>query len=449
VSNDYAVEPITSEDATSLMRRINALEAASSAVPTGFRLAVDSTFIYVISREATRISKFFRASFVLDSRWPVPAFPPTPVTGGGISGYGYMGTDGTHLYISTYLIAANTESQGAVYKYTMDGDLVATFDIPGVTQVAVSDGVLYLARVPVMGTTFSSVTIEQRTLTGDLNWATSLAVAFGFNMIFSKFAVFGGLTYLVTERTVKGLPVARVIDISGDILPGHITFPSNHIGRRIYAATSSTLYVESGAFGAYGMSTVSLNGVIGISQNAYTYQRDVVLDGAFLYDVHVSGFALTSLVGVYGATLLDKVSRNEVDMGTIPETTWHGYTLDKGSSLGVPDGGVSVPADNALFDQPDAIFSVRNLLDMRETIERVAPEYKNAATGNPFNFTDQSADNLYFVAMGDRTKYGAVGGARYDWTRTESALERSDAYYIDIGEILETVVELEGSALVP
>jgi len=48
--------------------------------------------------------------------------------------------------------------------------------------------------------------------------------------------------------------------------------------------------------------------------------------------------------------------------------------------------------------------------------------------------------------MGDRTKYGARGGAKYDWTRTPQDMGGTPTYDIDIGEIRECITTLQAAA---
>jgi hypothetical protein len=125
----------------------------------------------------------------------------------------------------------------------------------------------------------------------------------------------------------------------------------------------------------------------------------------------------------------------------------------------IPDGGFKEPVDNSLspstgpFADPDGVFSSgarhieNHITDMRTAIEELAEFYINADTGAPFNWTDEDEDNLYFKAMGDRTKYGATGGAKYDWTRIP--LSGAGALRdIDIGEVFECIELLEASDLV-
>lgn len=96
----------------------------------------------------------------------------------------------------------------------------------------------------------------------------------------------------------------------------------------------------------------------------------------------------------------------------------------------------------------DALVCPNTITQIRDAIEDIAEYFENPGTGNPYNFTNASADNLYFVACGDRTQFGAQGGARYTWTRTSGDMVGTPTYDIDIGEIEACVAQLEGSSLV-
>ncbi len=124
-----------------------------------------------------------------------------------------------------------------------------------------------------------------------------------------------------------------------------------------------------------------------------------------------------------------------------PQTEFHAYKSTGPVSLGTPDGGASVPA-NLAIESADGDIDCNMILDCRAAIEDIV------ATGQTsYNWAASSPDNLYYVAMGDRTKYGATGGAAYTWTRSGAAMENSDAFDIDIGEIYECVLKLEDDVL--
>ena len=131
----------------------------------------------------------------------------------------------------------------------------------------------------------------------------------------------------------------------------------------------------------------------------------------------------------------------------VSQTEFFGYSITSKTSLGAPDGGVQVPADNALCSA-GADLVPNHILDMRAAVERIVSYHywKNPATNHPYNWTSGSADNLYRIAMGDRTAYGATGGIRYTWTRTLAQMLGTAPYDIDIGEVHECVRVLKVAA---
>jgi len=131
----------------------------------------------------------------------------------------------------------------------------------------------------------------------------------------------------------------------------------------------------------------------------------------------------------------------------VSQTGFFGYALTSKASLGTPDGGIHVPADNALCSAGAALVP-NHILDMRAAVERIVSYHywKNAATHQPYNWTASSPDNLYFIAMGNRTRYGATGGARYTWTRTLAQMPGTAPYDMDIGEVYECVRVLKIAA---
>lgn len=116
------------------------------------------------------------------------------------------------------------------------------------------------------------------------------------------------------------------------------------------------------------------------------------------------------------------------------QTTFFKYPtsdlLDK-VSLGTPDEGVSIPALTAL----ELVTQRGNeLTDMHDAIEALLVNWKNAVTGNAFNWTNLSEDNLYNVAV----ELGVYG-----WKETggRGVLTRED--YID--EVDLCLAKLEAS----
>ncbi len=128
---------------------------------------------------------------------------------------------------------------------------------------------------------------------------------------------------------------------------------------------------------------------------------------------------------------------------TYQQTEFFRYTRTRRESLGMPDGGVSVPAINALAKTP---FTPHPIVDMRDAIVRLVNATRlKAPSGQPFTWTED-ANNLYRVAMGDRSDYGATGGLRYTWTRTLQQMLRTPPRDVDIGEVYECVRALKIAA---
>lgn len=121
----------------------------------------------------------------------------------------------------------------------------------------------------------------------------------------------------------------------------------------------------------------------------------------------------------------------------ISQTTWYKYptaSLGDKVSLGTPDGGVSIPALTAMELVPQRQNEV---LDIRNAVEAVAVYWKNAVTGNAFNWTNLSSDNLYHVA---------VQSGQYDWDESAArgVIVREDL----IDELDLCLTKLEESDLV-
>ena len=116
----------------------------------------------------------------------------------------------------------------------------------------------------------------------------------------------------------------------------------------------------------------------------------------------------------------------------ITQTTWYRYTKDgQRQSLGAPDGGVNVPALNAIDNQP---FVTLYLRDMRQAVERIVNTRAiSNGTGTVYDFAPDGANNLLEAAMGDGTAYGTVPGRR-TWRRGLAEMIGTPPYDIDIGE---------------
>lgn len=245
------------------------------------------------------------------------------------------------------------------------------------------------------------------------------------------------------------------------------TFGSNGVGVGKYAAnpglgdysavvsddgyvkliTSSKNIIWDSAAGFYDESTTS--SVPSHSGN-YFWGSDRTLydkDGAIQYSVIGPSYGKIRGGPMNGVDYFGAISDMYpvVFSGSVTQTTFSLYTRNGTPvSLGTPDAGVSVPSPYALSDYP-AWLHPQHIVDMRTAIQAMASYFNNPATGNPYNFTDGSADNLYYVAMGDRRAYGGSRGPRYTWTRTGLEMLGTPTYDIDIGEIHECVRQLEAS----
>ena len=143
-------------------------------------------------------------------------------------------------------------------------------------------------------------------------------------------------------------------------------------------------------------------------------------------------------VADYGNSHIQVYSRQ-----SISQTEFRAYNNTSAASLGTPDGGVTVPTDASIKAvlSGQARVCTNNVRDMRAAIEAIV------ATGyfiNPATSTPYTLSSLLLAAMGDRTKYGATGGASSTWTNalTSGGVPITD---IDFGEILECILLLEAA----
>ena len=127
-----------------------------------------------------------------------------------------------------------------------------------------------------------------------------------------------------------------------------------------------------------------------------------------------------------------------------PQTVWQ--RLDSGRqsySIGSSDGGVSVPALSALDGTK---WYLEYIIALRQAVERIICHGElRSVSGQFFNLTTGSPDNLLSIAMGSGTSYGTLP-ARGTWRRTAGQLKGTRLFDIDIGEIYEAVRVLKVSA---
>lgn len=437
--NPYAGQRMKSEHVCSLMRRINALEAG--IVSTGYvfdrkwgssgsgdgqfsspqLLWVYNNEVYVADQGNHRI-QVSSLTGTYSRKWSFSYYPtgvteyageiyvagqaPTdwPIvrvyntagtlsrefsrTGTGVQGSGIVGASGV-IYVSV--------NDHFVYRYQTDGTLLGTFGGSG---------------------------------TGDGK----------FNFPYG-IAIMGGKLYVVDRgnQRVQVFTAAGVYEsqfASYDANPAGITEgPSGHVLVTSTTADSICEYDTSG-------NLLYRYAATGTGDGDLRSARGIAYYGSEIYVAE----SMNNRIQVF-----DPVTGSGAS-----QTEFHAYRHDSAISLGTPDGGVSVPSLNGLYNSgfparsdgyTGAECISQHILDMRNAVEVLANSgaFTNPATSNPYNWTDSSADNLYYVAMGDRTKYGATGGAAYDWTRAPAALLTSAPMDIDIGEIAECVTKLEAA----
>lgn len=144
-------------------------------------------------------------------------------------------------------------------------------------------------------------------------------------------------------------------------------------------------------------------------------------------------------VNVYGKRLLQN-----------NQTQWSKWTVAGEVSLGISDGGVSVP-DLTALDSLANLVAPETLEQMRDPIEALALLYINPDTGQPYNFVDQDdVNNLYRLALGNRdtspSDFGyATPTPGYDWEHDLATMRIQSTYDLDIGELALCVDKLQAS----
>lgn len=436
MANDYAGQPTYSKHVTELMRRINALEAATISqrlVSTGLDDPhfIDSnaagTEIYVSSLGTQKIHRFSSAG-VLINEWTV-----------NISGYtlgrGLCYESGVdRIFVSA--LRAEGSTFPLVAAYSRDGvyDSVLSQSIQDANAEYTNVAGIYPLRID-ESTLHLVLALDSDSETGNGVLAHQVGVGTVWARYISDWVPYG-ITYIPDDdHWFFSVP------LSGYVLRYEVGPPSNLIFMKGGIAIYGIYYdVVSGHFFCYVE-----NGV-----NEYSYNRDSTPHFTLVkfYPAFSSSRSFGDVKMINGIL---HVSNSDVPSGieTTGQTTFYAYTSPTARvSLGTPDAGVSVPAINALSpSDKNAGYYPNHILDMRTRVQALAPFFKNVTTGNRFNWTASSSDNLYYKAMGDRTKYGATGGAKYDWTRTEAQMIATALYDIDIGEVYECVTLLENSAI--
>lgn len=173
----------------------------------------------------------------------------------------------------------------------------------------------------------------------------------------------------------------------------------------------------SGAFvDEYDMSPAQIRMVDGQLWCAFRYNAGRLAGTS--YDV------IQSYVDVYDPATMTLVRRIIIG-DPMGQTEWFAVSNSSQTSMGTPDSGVAVP-DLERLAQSGVIKSPLHITQMREALVRLAPFFI-APSGNPLHLNGTNdPENLYALAMGTRTNYGATGGTRYSWTRAlQDMLENS------------------------
>lgn len=429
-TDTYTGTIAASEHVCALMRRINALEAGVSVSGGTYLsefgsgndsrgLAITGSSLYTVDTAADEVFKYSTAGTFIAQSALSSSFNPGGSCGIAIDGSG-----------NVYAVDDGGAGGQGIYKLDSSLSLITSwFTSAAPTGVAVSGGYVYTA-IP------STDIIEKYTDTGTLvtSWGTSgsgtgefqspVGVAVQGSEVFvadsgrNKVLVFDTSGAFQREWGTSGSssgeftdPYGICFDSAGNIYVADVT------RQKILVFNSSEVFQYE--FGTSGTSAGEFQNpeYVTIDASDYIYVSDPARNVIIKFSSSTSG---------------------------ITQTTFNSYTTTVATSLGTPDGGMSIPSLNGL--NANGAGPVPNhILDMRAAIETLAPYFDNPGTGNPYNWTASSADNLYFVAMGDRSAYGATGGAAYDWTRNEAAMIGTPGYGLDIGEVKECIATLEAS----
>lgn len=417
MANDYQGQPLYSKHLCSLMRRINALSWASVSYSSQFGsygsgngqfdspfgIATDGSYLYVCDPGNSRIQKFDLAG-AYQSQF-------------GSGEFFGIACSGSYLY-------ATDISGLRVQKFSPDGTLVTSWGSYGY-----GDGQFVQP--------YGVCVLGEHVYVADLS----------SNRI-QKFSEDGTFIAKWEQSAPHGLTatsgsVAAVVGAIGTI---DRIFVFSQSG--ILEATLMPYGTGDGqSVRAYDLTFN--RGLFLVSDDAGSQVQALDLAGEFLYKFGSAGSGngqFDSSYGPRGIVCVDNAifvvdcgnHRVQKFLTATPATEFYGHNVADKVSIG------AWPVDNALSMYP---FVSMNLIQLRIAIINVltAGYYKNPATGNTFNMTNGSPDNLIYVAMGDRTKYGATGGAKYTWTRSEAAMEGTPLYDIDIGEIEECVTTLENA----
>lgn len=172
--------------------------------------------------------------------------------------------------------------------------------------------------------------------------------------------------------------------------------------------------------------------------------------GSRLYAYEIYGpfqpFGISSAGGIYIREYYELAPLTLIIDVSFPviQTVFYKYPQSGKISLGTPDGGVNIPALNALAGTP---LTPDPILDLRYAIERfVAGGYLREPlfrigiiiTEEPFPFSFL----FFFVNNLRKSKYGATTD-KSTWTRSKADMLGTPPYDIDIGEVYEAIRLME------
>ena len=439
MSNDYDGQPLYSKHVTELMRRINALEASCGGVGALFNRKFGTIgsgngqfncpeFVFVFNNEV----------FVTDSvNHRVQVFD---LNGAFLRKWGSYGTGdgqfknprGIYIYDGEVFVTETTNNRIQVFDLngvfirkwgshgTGDGQFVGPYCVQIFNdEVFVSDSINHRIQVFSLNGSFLRKWGTQGNSDGQFQFPA--AVFIFENEVF------------VGDSNTHGI---QVFGLDGIF--------KRKFGANVVSAPSSMFILGDDIYVIdYTLHCIHVFSKDGVIKQRIGSYGDV--DGFFRYPTAIYIYEENVFVVDRG--------NNRVQI-FLPYTTFYAYQESEKESLGTPDAGVTIPTNNALCDAfggAGAGLLARHIIDMRVAIMRLCSTGKFIApSGNPYfliyGMVANSPDNLYYAAMGDRTKYGATGGPRYWWTRRdEGMLSYSPLYGIDIGEIAECVATLEAA----
>lgn len=409
--NDFTGTNVTKAQIAGLMRRINALQAA-----------VGVKTIRVFPRKQSQYARSFEGVCKYGSYYYATGnngivkfnLDFEHVAHADFSGYDDFsncrpGGDG-YIYV-----LPNQQSSGTRYLFKIDADDLTLADSASVTLTAGSAGQMDLKNDTIY------VVGGNQLLTYDLD-LTYTGAATDTNCLGSIAVTSTGVYY--RPKLVSSTWSISKRDGLGEIS----SFGSTGSGDGQFLGINS-LFVDADSnlwVGDFGTDS-------GVS---YSRIQKFNSSGTLLdvYGGKTSSHLISNLDDLYhdGTNLLGASKSSIVGIEVIgTQTEWYSYSIDSKATTGTPDAGVSVPADDSVSD----LLCSEYLQDMRIAVEGVASRFENSVTSNKFDFRSGSADNLYYIAMGARTDYGATGGAKYIWTRPIESIGGSMCVNGDDGKV--------------